>query len=180
MRQARWKEWQRIRTRWSRLQALGMPAREAREWAMTNKGSWRAARTFLRRALPDACWAEQGPTGFANPYRRSGRASERRMRTRFKVACRAAGVREVRFRDLRHTFATRLVASGQPLRTIKEFLGHADSKTTQIYAHYAPSEHEVPGRQRRVCASPDGPTRVGVRINPSAGTTALQRVGASM
>jgi RNA-directed DNA polymerase len=70
MRQARWKEWQRIRTRWSRLQALGMPDREAREWAMTNKGSWRAARTFLRRALPDAYWAEQGLTGFADPYRR--------------------------------------------------------------------------------------------------------------
>lgn len=45
--------------------------------------------------------------------------------------------------DLRHTFATRLAASGQPLRTIQEFLGHADSKTTQIYSHYAPSEHEV-------------------------------------
>jgi hypothetical protein len=45
--------------------------------------------------------------------------------------------------DLRHTFATRLAASGQPLRTIQEFLGHADSKTTQIYAHYAPSEREV-------------------------------------
>jgi RNA-directed DNA polymerase len=70
MRQARWKEWQRIRTRWSRLQALGMPDREAREWAMTNKGSWRAARTFLRRALPDAYWAEQGLTGFTDPYRR--------------------------------------------------------------------------------------------------------------
>jgi integrase len=62
---------------------------------------------------------------------------------RFKAACRAAGVREIKFHDLRHTFATRLAASGQPLRTIQEFLGHADSKTTQIYAHYAPSEHEV-------------------------------------
>ena len=49
----------------------------------------------------------------------------------------------VPFHDLRHTFATRLAASGTPLRTIQEFLGHADSKTTQIYAHYAPSEREV-------------------------------------
>lgn len=52
-------------------------------------------------------------------------------------------MRPIRFHDLRHTFATRLAASGQPMRTIQEFLGHADSKTTQIYAHYAPSAHEV-------------------------------------
>jgi site-specific recombinase XerD len=30
-----------------------------------------------------------------------------------------------------------------PLRTIQEYMGHADVKTTQIYMHYAPSEHEV-------------------------------------
>lgn len=62
---------------------------------------------------------------------------------KFQQACRDAGVRVVRFHDLRHTFATRLAASGQPLRSIQEFLGHANSKTTQIYAHYAPSAHEV-------------------------------------
>ena len=62
---------------------------------------------------------------------------------RFKAACVDACVKPVKFHDLRHTFATCLAASGQPLRTIQEFLGHADSKTTQIYAHYAPSEHEV-------------------------------------
>ena len=53
------------------------------------------------------------------------------------------GVNRQRIHDLRHTFATRLAASGQPLRSIQEFLGHADSKTTQVYAHYAPSAHEV-------------------------------------
>jgi integrase len=66
-----------------------------------------------------------------------------KLSKRFKAACRDAGVREVKFHDLRHTFVTRLAASGQPMRTIQEFLGHADSKTTRIYAHYAPSEHEV-------------------------------------
>ena len=52
-------------------------------------------------------------------------------------------MRVIKFHDLRHTFATRLAASNTPIRTIQEFLGHADSKTTQIYAHYAPSEQEV-------------------------------------
>ena len=79
---------------------------------------------------------------FAHPQ--SGRPLDRtKLSRRFKQACADAGVRVVRFHDLRHTFATRLAASGQPLRAIQEFLGHADSKTTQIYAHYAPSEHEV-------------------------------------
>lgn len=79
---------------------------------------------------------------FAHPQ--SGRPLDRtKLSRRFKQACADAGVRTVRFHDLRHTFATRLAASGQPMRTIQEFLGHADSKTTQIYAHYAPSEHEV-------------------------------------
>jgi integrase len=79
---------------------------------------------------------------FAHPH--SGNPLDRsKVTRRFQEACRDAGVRPIRFHDLRHTFATRLAASGQPMRTIQEFLGHADSKTTQIYAHYAPSEHEV-------------------------------------
>ena len=79
---------------------------------------------------------------FAHPQ--TGNPLDRsKVTKRFQQACRDGGVRMIRFHDLRHTFATRLAASGQPMRTIQEFLGHADSKTTQIYAHYAPSEREV-------------------------------------
>jgi integrase len=77
---------------------------------------------------------------------------------KFQAACDTAGVRRIRFHDLRHTFATRLAASGQPLRTIQEFLGHADMKTTQIYAHYAPSVHELE-MVNRAFAEPGRPTR---------------------
>ena len=62
---------------------------------------------------------------------------------RFQAACIEANVRSIRFQDLRLTFATTLAAAGVPLRTIQEYLGHVDLKTTQIYAHYAPSTREV-------------------------------------
>lgn len=79
---------------------------------------------------------------FAHPQ--TGRPLDRsKLTKRFQQACRAAEVRVITFHDLRHTFATRLAANGEPLRNIQEFLGHADAKTTQIYSHYAPSAHEV-------------------------------------
>lgn len=98
---------------------------------------------------------------FAHPQ--SGRPLDRsKLSRRFKAACAEAGVRPVRFHDLRHTFATRLAASGQPLRTIQEFLGHADAKTTQIYAHYAPSAREV--EMVNAAFAAEGPAR---RARPS-------------
>jgi len=61
---------------------------------------------------------------------------------RFKAAARSAALREVRFHDLRHTFGTRMAAAGVPMRTLQEWMGHRDFKTTLIYADYAPSAHE--------------------------------------
>jgi integrase len=43
---------------------------------------------------------------------------------------------------LRHTFGTRMAAAGVPMRTLQEWMGHRDIKTTQRYADYAPSPHE--------------------------------------
>jgi integrase len=70
---------------------------------------------------------------------RSGRVLDpSRMRRRFQDAARRAGLRPVRFHDLRHTFGTRMAAAGAPLRAIQEWLGHSDYRTTSIYADYAP------------------------------------------
>jgi integrase len=62
---------------------------------------------------------------------------------RFKRALQRAEVRRITFHELRHTFGTRMAANGVPLRTIQHWMGHADSKTTQIYAHYQPSDAEA-------------------------------------
>lgn len=62
---------------------------------------------------------------------------------RFKGALARAGVREIRFHDLRHTFGTRMAAAGVPMRTLQEWMGHRDFKTTLIYADYAPSANEA-------------------------------------
>ena len=51
------------------------------------------------------------------------------------------------------------VLCGDPMRTIQEFLGRADSKTTQIYAHYAPSAHGVEMVKRGVLIGGAGAER---------------------
>jgi site-specific recombinase XerD len=61
-----------------------------------------------------------------------------KMRKRFKDALAEAGVHEITFHELRYTFGTQMAAAGAPLRTIQEWMGHVDAKTTEIYRHYAP------------------------------------------
>lgn len=71
LRQVRWKEWKRPRTRERQLKKLGIPRRDAREWAASTKGYWRISGSpVLSRALPNAYWARQGLKGFAEPFRR--------------------------------------------------------------------------------------------------------------
>lgn len=49
----------------------------------------------------------------------------------------SAGLRPIRFHDLRHSFGTRAVQAF-PLSDVKAYMGHADISTTMIYVHHVP------------------------------------------
>jgi integrase len=54
-----------------------------------------------------------------------------------------AGIRAVRFHDLRHTFGAMLIAAGAPLNYVKEQLGHASIQiTVDSYGHLIPGVGE--------------------------------------
>jgi integrase len=61
----------------------------------------------------------------------------RALRRRYQDALDRAGLRRLRFHDLRHTFGTRVIAKAD-IRRVQEWMGHADVKTTMRYLHYAP------------------------------------------
>ena len=57
------------------------------------------------------------------------------LRRSFIRACKEAGITGIRFHDLRHTFASRLVQAGKDIVTVKELLGHSSLQVTMRYTH---------------------------------------------
>lgn len=74
----------------------------------------------------------QSPFIFFNPETKQPYQD---MKTGFKRACRISGIEGLRFHDLRHTFATRLVANGIDIETVRDLLGHHSIVITQRYTH---------------------------------------------
>jgi integrase len=66
-----------------------------------------------------------------------GHVDDSALRRRYKRARHDAGLRPLRFHDLRHTFGTHAIRTVDP-RELQEWMGHADFATTQIYLSYKP------------------------------------------
>jgi integrase len=64
--------------------------------------------------------------------------SVRSLREAYDKTLKKADIKDFRFHDLRHTFATRLVQNGVDLYKVKELLGHKTIVMTMRYAHHYP------------------------------------------
>jgi len=74
----------------------------------------------------------QSPLVFPNPDTRRPFVD---IKKSFKSACDKANIKDLRFHDLRHTFASRLVRAGVDLITVRDLLGHFSVRVTQRYTH---------------------------------------------
>jgi integrase len=69
-------------------------------------------------------------------------------RRRFVAACARAGLRPIRFHDLRHTFGTLAVRGAESIEELQAWLGHAEVRTTMRYTHYR-EQHDAAERLAR-------------------------------
>ncbi len=65
------------------------------------------------------------------------------VKTSFTGACRDAGLDNLTFHDLRHTWSTRAAECGVPESVRRDILGHAATTITGSYTHSSPAAMEM-------------------------------------
>jgi integrase len=78
----------------------------------------------------------RGELVFCHPTGRM--LTENECKHPIRRACTRAGLRQIGWHSLRHTFASHLVMRGAPLKAVQELLGHADIRMTMRYSHLSP------------------------------------------
>ncbi|MBI4229195.1 MAG: site-specific integrase [Planctomycetes bacterium] len=94
----------------------------------------------LNRTLTEALRGVRRLVGCPHVFCRADGIPYASVKVGFIAARKRAGLDDVRFHDLRHTFASWLVIKGEPLTVVKELLGHASFEMTLRYAHLAPNQ----------------------------------------
>jgi integrase len=103
---------------------------EALQAEMTKQvGDRRDAATVVNEVMQD--WLFTTPTGT--------RLEPSNLRKVFNKLLTTAGLRRVRFHDLRHTFASLLISQGESLAYVRDQLGHHSIQiTVDTYGHLVP------------------------------------------
>ena len=122
-----------------------------------DRGTVAALREQLQRQLDDAQeWGEAWQaTGHVFTREDGSPWHPDRITKLFDQAVKAAPVPRIRLHDLRHTWATIALLSGEHLKVVSERVGHKSVKTTlDVYSHVLPDMQEHAAE--RVAALVDG------------------------
>ncbi len=117
-----------------------------------NSGHRRDTAQVIRNVGEDhepRCFSTWCPMVFCTPA--GGLLEQDALRTTFYGLLKAAGIRRVRFHDLRHTYASLLLQQGESSVYVKEQLGHKSIMVTvDLYGHL------IPGGNRQAVDRLDG------------------------
>ncbi len=98
-------------------------------------------------------------------------------RNRFRPAAERAGLKGLRFHDLRHAAASLFAASGMPIARVTRILGHADTGTMyKVYLHYFPDDFAADMERLYSFLAPRAATgQTSVATKPLTAATQLTR-----
>jgi integrase len=88
----------------------------------------------VARRVLEELFSDEAVTNFIFLNERTGR-NLTEIKRGFGTACREAGIEDLTFHDLRHTFATRLKDAGADKITRRDLMGHAGADITDDYTH---------------------------------------------
>lgn len=98
-------------------------------------------REHEKRQMAERLWSgsKWSDTGLVFANRNGDPTQARRVIEQFHDALRDAGLRRIRFHDLRHSCATLLLVQGVSPRVVMEVLGHSEiALTMNAYSHVVP------------------------------------------
>lgn len=91
------------------------------------------ARQIQEQLIEGPNWKEHG-LGFCTSV--GTPIAPRNLLRSYKALLKRAGLPDMRFHELRHSFVTLLLAQRESLKVVQEFTGHSDPRITQqIYQH---------------------------------------------
>ena len=90
-------------------------------------------RQLENKLLHGACWED---TGFVFTDELGRHLKHQTVYLDFKEVVKSIGCPDIRFHDLRHSYAVVSIKSGDPIKTVQENLGHATAAfTLDVYGH---------------------------------------------
>ncbi|NVJ92344.1 MAG: tyrosine-type recombinase/integrase [Methylocystaceae bacterium] len=128
-----------LATKWDNVNLTGSPATWSKPCETTKQNEWehiplapKCVEIFQRRKIENM--EREVPSEYVFPLKEDTTRHMLDLKHSWTTLRKQAGLKDFRFHDLRHTFASHMAIQGKSLYVIGKMLGHKNAQTTQRYA----------------------------------------------